>query len=378
MVVEVNDNKVGYEEFDSSEFEPGPAADKADDEVPEVKAKDAKVEEPAGKLTPEEAFSDEPEGGKSDDAAAASDVSEVAPKDPKADASADGQQDATPAYEPNHKYTAYGKEKEFPDQLKSLVKDKASEDYVRDLLSKADGLDEMKPRHQDAVRERDGFKAEVEAYRTDINRIIELKDKQPHLFAAEMGLSDDWIIKAARQIVNAKETPEAWSQFDGSRQQAVEAYNATLNAQNVQQEAGQQFARVHQEQMSMALSHPEVSSFQSQFDAVHGLGSFQEEVRKHGYYHYERTRQAKGRGENLPPMDAVKSVIEFHKKTFVTPAPQSAAPAPVQAQAAPAPKREAPKPLPNVGGKGRNASPVGQRFKNLKEMRAYVAKHVEG
>lgn len=94
--------------------------------------------------------------------------------------------------------------------MKALVKDKDSEELVRNLLSKADGLDQMKPRHQQTVVERDDLKSQVDWFRSDINRVLSLRDKAPTLFALSPRISDDWVIKRAKEIVEAKDTPEAW------------------------------------------------------------------------------------------------------------------------------------------------------------------------
>lgn len=144
--------------------------------------------------------------------------------------------------------------------------------------------------------------------------------------------------------------------------------------QRQQVELEQQASVTLQTQLQTALTHPDVSSFQSQFDKVHGLGAFQEEVRKHGYYHYERTK-ASGRPENLSAMDAVKAVDEFHKKAFAALPPQDAAkPAETKVTPGRVLTNERPKPIPNVG-KGKNVAPTQRRFKNIKEMREYADKY---
>jgi len=355
------DGEIGYEEFDSAEFETE-SPDKEESKESEGDGKAVSEDDDGGKkLTAEEAFGD------SDDEGASKEAADDAAK---TDA---GTKEGTPAYEPNTKYKVYDQEKEFPDQLKTLVKDKATEDYFRDLLSKADGLDAMKPKHQEVVSQRDQFKGEVDFFRSDINRVLTLREKQPHLFAAEVGITDDWIINRAKEIVNAKETPEQWDQFNRTRATQYDAYNQHQQAVRVQEDASAQFMNAHQQQMTMALGHPDVSGFQSQFDKVHGLGSFQEEVRKQGYYHYERTKQS-GKPENLAPMEAVKQVYEFHKKTFTQAQPQGVAEVSEKGGQSAA-KRDPVKPIPNIG-KGRNVSPTGRRFKTIKEMREYVDKNV--
>lgn len=364
MAVKENgeEGTVGYEEFDSKEFEADkPEAEEKDEETPE-KVEDEKEESAAAdKLTAQEAFGDDDK----------KDASEETTEEASATESAEAEDKA--AYEPNHKYKVYDEERDFPEPLKALVKDKDSEELVRNLLSKADGLDEMKPRHQQVVAERDDFKSQVDWYKTDINRVLSLRDKAPTLFAAELGLSDDWVIKRAKEIVEAKDSPEAWDSYERRRASEIQSYNTQQQMQRQQAELAQQTNLTLQTQLQTALSHPDVSSFQSQFDKVHGIGAFQEEVRKHGYYHYERTK-ATGRPENLSAMDAVKAVYEFHKKAFAG-APQDAA---KLAETKVTPTRvlskERPKPIPNVG-KGKNVAPTQRRFKNIKEMREYADKY---
>lgn len=354
-------DELGYEEFDSSEFEPEELDKDAEKSGADDDASDKGAD--GKKLTAEEAFGDDDGTGASE-----KEGEEALAK------KASGEGDGKPAYEANHTYKVYDEEKTFPEQLKTIVKDKETEDFVRDLLTKADGLDGMKPRHQEAVQQRDDYRSQVDFYKADINRVLTLRDKQPHLFAAEVGISDDWIIQRAKEIVNAKETPEQWNDFNRRRADNYDVYTRSQEVERQQVQATQSFANTIQQQMTAALQHPDVSSFQSEFDKIHGLGSFQEEVRKHGYYHYERTKM-QGKAENLAPMDAVKAVYDFHKKTFARAEPQGGAKAADNVRKEAGTKRVQEKPIPNVG-KGRNASPTGKRFKTIKEMREYVDKHV--
>ncbi len=354
-----SEGSTSYEEFDSSEFETDQSEQEESNTEDAEKSEKEEVD-PDKKLTAEEAFGE-------DDAGASKETTEEEVQ------AASGETAEKPAYEPNLKYKVYDEEREFPEQLKSLVKDKDTEEYFRGLLSKADGLDEMKPRHQETIQQRDDFKSQADYLKQDINRVLTLRDEKPHLFAAEVGLTDDWVIARAKEIVAAKETPEAYDQFREARKAQYDAYNANLKLQHHQQTQNQEFVSNVQTQIQQAIGSPEVSGFQRQFDSVHGEGAFQEEVRKEGYYHFERTKLS-GRPENLAPQEAVRRVFEFHKKTFSVAAPQggeSAADKTGQTK----PAREVPKPLPNIG-KGRNVSPVRKTFKSIKEIREYVNKHV--
>ena len=359
-----DEGTIGYEEFDSSEFEANKLeSTEADTSDTKESAADANGE--GEKLTPEQAF-----GGKDDEEATTEEATEVEAKEASDDESTKVEEST---YEPNLTYKAYGQDKEFPEQLKALVKDKDTEDYFRGLLSKADGLDEMKPRHQEAIQQRDEYKSQTEYLKSDINRVLTLRDKQPHIFAQEIGISDDWIIARAKEIVNAKEEPTRYEAFKEQRVKDFDLYTRELALQNQQRQVSTQTAGTIQQEMSTALSAPEISHLRTKFDSVHGEGAFQREVIKHGYYHYEQTKLT-GNPVNLAPSEAVKQVYEFHKKTFAPAAPHVA-----ETKAAPAPKtvimKEKPKALPNLG-KGKTVSPVKRPFKNLKEMREYVDKNV--
>lgn len=349
MTVKEAGESVSYETFDSSEFEDDLSFEKDEKESEsEVEEKDDDgVKE---KLTPEEAFGDDDKS--SDDEVKEEEATEDSKEADKAD------------YEPNLKYKVYDQEREFPEQLKGFVKDKETEEYFRTLLAKADGLDEMKPRHQEIVGERDQYKGQVDFYQRDVNRVLELRDKAPHLFASELGISDDWIIQRAKEIVTAKETPETYESFRNNRNLSVQNYNQQLFVE--QQQMDLQRSRLSNSQMEMnnALSHPEIASFRQKFDALHGIGAFEAEALKHGYYQFERTKQ------NIPAIEAVKHVYEFHKKNF------SVAEAQVQTAPADSKVKERVKvdPIPNVG-KGKNVSPMTRKFKTIKEMREYSDKH---
>jgi hypothetical protein len=338
--------EVSYEEFDSDDFE----ADQPEEleEEPSKESTKPEVTEDSDKEALEKSGED--------------------PDEEKVDDSELKVEEKQPEYTPNLKFKVYDVEKEFPDWAKSLVKDEKTEAEFRTLLSKAEGLEEMKPRHQAVVQERDGYRSELEWMKGDVNRIVGLREKNPELFFAELGVTDDMIIKAASRIVDAKETPESWDRFQRERRNGIESYQQSLQVQSREADLNQQLLQVHQQTMQMALNSPEISTFQADYDRVYGAGAFQEQVRQYGNYQYQATRK------NISPYDAVKYVYEYHKKGFTPqPAPQ-AAPQPLQGAVAASVRREVPKAIPNVG-KGRNASPTNKpKFKSIQHMRDYYEK----
>jgi hypothetical protein len=345
-VIDGEEFEVGYDEFDSSEFETDQSEDLEEKESEE--RAEPEVKETTDKESSEDAGEDP------DEEKPESNTPEVSEKKPE--------------YTPNLKFKVYDQEKEFPEWSKSLIKDEKIEAEFRTLFSKAEGLEEMKPRHQATIQERDEYKSELEWMRGDVNRIIGLREKSPELFFAELGVPDDLILKMASKIVDAKESPEAWERYQRNRQMMVDGYQKERQVESQQFDLNRQQFEVHQQAMSSALGSPEITSFQSQYDAVYGAGAFQEQVRQYGNYQYQATKR------NISPYDAVKYVYEYHRKGFTQPQPQPVQTMPLQGATAAAPvRREAPPVIPNVG-KGRNASPTKPKFKTIQQMRDYYEK----
>lgn len=342
---------LGYKEFDSRDFE-GETLEAESESSSTAEAEAKEVEDPGEK-------------GKEETEAAAPADTEVVDDGEKDSEVAEAEGSAE--YKANTSYRVYDQERQFPDWAKPLVTSKETEDSFRDLLSKADGLDEMKPRHQQTVQERDQLRSELTFVKDDIKRIVGLRQSNPQVFFTELGIDDDMVIAAAKKIVLAQETPEAWDQYQANRRASVDAYQQSKNAQGMSAQAQQQFMSAHNTALEMALGHPEVKGFEQQFDRLHGLGSFRQQVAAYGNYQYQATRQ------NVSPMDAVKHVYEFHRKTLPAEAPAGTRAAPA---VKPGGTRVAPKALPNVG-KGKNASPTQSRPRRLADLRKYVNEHVE-
>lgn len=58
-------------------------------------------------------------------------------------------------YTPNFTYEVRGEKREFDDRLKSIIKTKEDEDYIRDIITKADGLDIVKSKYENLAKEYD-------------------------------------------------------------------------------------------------------------------------------------------------------------------------------------------------------------------------------
>lgn len=365
-------NEFGYEEFDSSDFEAEPIPDQDEDGDDDTKETDSDETKDA---TSEDADPDQ--DGEKDDGGAPTDDDQSDGKEASGvdgEESQDGVKDQD-EYQSDTTYKVYDEVKEFPEEAKALIKDKASEDYVRTLLSKADALEPMKAKQAQVVEERDSAVNEREMFKSNFQRAFGLKDQNPDLFCAEFQLSPEWILRMANKIADAKESPESWTQYQNSVRQQYDQFASQLQFENERSQFQNQFLQDHEKQMTAAISEPTVQTFASQYDTVHGSGAFRELVRQHGDLYYQRNKQ------NIPPGEAVKAVMQTFTGFGWNPDAQQ------QQQRAAAtgtdgvppakqsPRRQRPKTIPSTG-RGRNVSPTRTGPRTLKDMKAKIAREL--
>lgn len=276
-------------------------------------------------------------------------------------------------YTPNFKYRVYDQEKEFDPKLQALITDKASEDTIRDLVTKAEGLDVLKPTHQRIVQDRDKIASERNALSANANRIMGLRDSNRRLFFAELGVTDQMLVAAAREIADAQdpENPSGWTQFQQMRQAEWNAHVANLQNSQTQANANQSAVQAHEQALQRAFSAPHVSTFAQRFDALHGQGAFREAVEARGNFLYHQ------RGY-VDPQLVAEDVIAFQSKGMaLTPAPATPTPGSTVTPAGGTPAvRPRPKGLPNVGRGRASTSPIGKRPKNVKELKEYAKREL--
>lgn len=355
-------NDLGYDMFDSKDFEQDYVPDSGDEDHEETKDLVVDAKETDKSHSGDAAIDDE--DLTAEDKLAVKDLSskDVLDDSLKAGEASVKAGESVP-YEPDLKYKVYDQEKEFPEQIKAVVKTKEQENFFRELLSKADGLDGLKPRHQEIVEDRDQLRASFETQKNNINRALQLRDKQPDLFAAEFGVSDDWILRMANRIADAKETPAAWANFQRQRGEAVSHHQERIQFEQQQQSFNNDHRTSHEAEMFQAMSQPEVVSFSQRFDQINGAGAFREEVRKHGFYYVEQTKK------HLPASEAVRAVYQKFSSVAGPVAPVASVTGAVDTASK---SKQRPQSIPNTG-RGRNVSPTGARHQSLKGLKEYVA-----
>lgn len=112
-------------------------------------------------------------------------------------------------YEPNFTYKIKDEEHQFDEMFNPFVNDKQSEEALRDLYTKAGGLDSYKEKvtsYEERLGERD---SEITGLRDGFKQLRGFRDegKYRQLFSS-IGLSDDDVMKYSLSVAQEEELPE--------------------------------------------------------------------------------------------------------------------------------------------------------------------------
>lgn len=260
------------------------------------------------------------------------------------------QEPEEPAYEPNYSYNIKSEERTFDERLHGIITSKENEDYIRDLVTKAEGLDTYKTKlseKEQSYSEMQERYNEVETgfknYEKGIQRLEELKNTDLSSFARAWGISDQQILDLARGLLD--ENPQAKAQRESQFNSVVQGWQQHDQQAQQQAYAQQESARLHDMEMTIAFQDSKVSDFEKAYDMRAGKeGAFREQVNVYGSSQWNM-------GNQLRPSQCVKAVMDQFG-VFVT--PQN----PSQPQAAP---QGTANPLPNMGS-GKTGSPVSKKL----------------
>lgn len=222
---------------------------------------------------------------------------------------ADPQAPATPAkFTVNPKFTAVGKEYTLPDYLAKAISSPEQEKEVKDLYTKAMGLDHVKMRHQELTDKHTQLSQEhhetVEAIQ-DLSEIYQeaVKTQNPLLlnhFFDQLQIPHQVILQYAQKLAEFYES-------DPSQQQQV---MMSLTAYRQAREAGKQNQRLTQGnrqfqvqartvELDSALAKPEIAPFVAKFEAQYGPGSFRQELIRNGIYVHKTENRDLSIAENV-------------------------------------------------------------------------------
>ena len=274
-----------------------------------------------------------------------------------------------PQYQPNTKFKAYGKEHEFEEWAKGLVKDKETEEKFRALHAKAYGLDGAKELHEKYKADVSPKIQEFEKVQRGIQQLSHfVKEKDFDNFFASLNIPEqavfDWF---ERKVEEMRQPPHVQQQLQQARLAKKQSYELQRNQELMTQQQQQFVQETQTREIEMFSSLPDYAQIQGAYEQRMGEGAFKKLIT-------DRIQLAQMQGQKLSVAEAMqmvggtlKNFLGFNQQAPGAPPPNSPMAAAPQAQA-PA-QREPGKPpvLPNISGKG--TSPIKAGFKDLDAMR---------
>lgn len=271
--------------------------------------------------------------------------------------------EAPKPYVPNMKFKVMDKEHEIDAFLKDVIKDKETEDKVRDLYQKALGLEFTKARHETLQAQYNNFESGFK----NLNAMAQDKGKFKE-FLDFWKIPKENLYEHVASLLRYEDLPpEQKAAEDRKLELETRTRQVELHNQQLQQERQNFLIDNRQRELDTAISRADIAEIAQEYDARVGKpGAFKQEVIRRGKLAAYETRT------DIPVDQALHEVMTSLGYVSTGDAqPQAGAPLPIVASVA---QKKLPV-LPNVGGGG--ASPVNRPIKSLSEMRA-LGKQMRG
>lgn len=271
-----------------------------------------------------------------------------------------------PAYQPNFKFKAFGKEHEIEEIYRGLVKDKETEEKIRKLHEKAYAMEPFQNESKKYKTELDQFRAQAEPNLRSMahfNNLLKNKDWDNFFGGLKIPETEifDWVQK--RLELRAM-PPEQRAEFERQAQVRQQNYAYENELSQTQKQYQELATETRSMQLDNMLARQEVQSQAEQIDRAYGQpGAFRNLVIEEALNHYHRT------GEDLPANQAVQMTVEKYSR-FLAAQNQGAGAQPsmtVQGGVQPnSPQGPAPI-IPHIGGSAR--SPVKKSPRTLDDLK---------
>lgn len=272
------------------------------------------------------------------------------------------------AWTPNFKVKAYDSEYEIPDAFRSLIKDEASEKQVRDVFEKAYATEVLRGKYtknQERLKtietEYGSTKKDFDVYKKSISTLSTyVRNKDFDTYFAALQIPENEIKAWLYKKMSAEQDPAQRQAYESELQLKQRLYSEQEAREKLEQEnqefkSSQQQGLVDQrtQELTAALSRPEVAAIQQAFDQREGKeNAFIEAVIERAAYLYEK------KGIDLSAEQAVQEVVKM--LTFSQPtASRPASTVIVQKEKAPT--------LPNIRGQG--TTPIAKTIGSIDDLK---------
>lgn len=278
-------------------------------------------------------------------------------------------------YTPDFTYEVKGEKKQFPEWLKTVIKSKEHESHLKDLYTKADGIEAVKESRSKVEQEYQGYKQKLEPVIGRVQEFdyhiqtknfaeafklagIQTKDVVDSLFVNDESVRSIEL-KLAQYYKALEQGPQAVNAFQGQIKNTQESLKLSTDLTQAQQQTQALQAQIMEFQLDQALT-PHKSIMDS-YDAQKGAGSFKQFVKMIGHGQWQQ-------GKQMQPADLVSYVVgAFNLSPQATQAPTAQS-----INTNPAAQPVAAKPvIPNLGT-GSNQSNVGKVANTMEAYRAQL------
>lgn len=269
-------------------------------------------------------------------------------------------------WKPNLTYRRDKEEIAFDEWLQPVVTSPEIENQIRELYTRANGFDSYKSRLEESQRKIDNLalesqrlKDESEYARQGIEGLKKLALEDFPSFAHLVGLDDEKILGyATRRLDYQEKSPAERKLIDDEIAQRVNSYSRSAEAENLRRQNTALMQQQHEAEMTQALSIPEISRFEIEFDKRLGKeGAFKDHVRQYGSSQYQASKRY------IKPLEAVQAVYQQYKPLFADALEEA-----INKNATKNDQKAGSKPPKNLGA-GRNTTIVTKRIKSIADLR---------
>jgi hypothetical protein len=262
------------------------------------------------------------------------------------------------AYKPDFTYRVATDVKEFDPRLKGLIKTKEDEQWARELVTRAEGLEINKKSLETTTKELTEYKTRFEKefipLKKDADQVLQMAEKKDLLsLASVFGFEQKDILDLAYQLVTLEELPPHQRKAYNERNELSRS-QYTLRQQNEDMQRELETIRLTQRKTELTniLNSNDYSSIVKDFDSRNGQSAFWNEVVTRG------ASYAQLHGKVKEPQELITEIINVYGLKRETPKPvvssgQGALPV-----------------IPNTGSSG--VAPVMKKPKTLNELKAYA------
>lgn len=248
-----------------------------------------------------------------------------------------------PAYEPNLKYKAFGKDHDIDPLFKDIIKDADTEKKVKEIFEKAAGLDHYKSKIEST------YQPQAKAIE-QLSEMYQKGDMDGFFGALQIPEQTifDWVAKKL-QYMNLPAEQKA--QYDKQRESEFRQSQLQQENSQLRNRAQEEATNARSFQLEQELVRPEIKSAADVYEQVYGPGSFKREVVQTGYFAAINPQGAR----DLTAPEAVAMTIQ-RIAPLVQRFAQAGQPAVVPAKPF----------IPNVTG--RSGSPAKQKITSIKQL----------